>query len=461
VEVKHLLLELLLTQTGEVVVSSEKANLDGSMDIINNSPMGIRQWLIVAICLGLLALDGYDVLAISFAAPGITEEWGLSKAALGVILPLELLGIALGSIWMGAFADNRGRRPIILMSLIMVTIGMLISGIAPNEYILGAARVFTGVGVGGMLATTTATASDFCNNKNRAFAVVLVAGGYSLGIYLGATFLAPLLKQFDWRITFYLGAMISVFFIPIVYFLVPETLSYLEGKRPPNALEKIQKTLKKLGHTPPQTLITRASKKIEHVSPITLFKPGIALVTTILVISYFGNIGTYYYFVKWLPTIATDLGYSKSEATLVLGMISLGGVFGSIGVSFVTRLIPIKPLMIVILLLSGVGVAIFPYFTGSLATMKIVGFFTGICIFGAISGFFGLWATSFPSKMLGSGSGLVLGIGRGGAVLGPFIPGLLFTAGLDLKLVAIIMSVGSIIAGITVLFLPQQSSNDV
>jgi hypothetical protein len=58
-------------------------------DIIESAPMGFRQWVIVVICIGVLALDGYDVLSIAFAAPGLAEEWGLSKAALGIILPLE------------------------------------------------------------------------------------------------------------------------------------------------------------------------------------------------------------------------------------------------------------------------------------------------------------------------------------------------------------------------------------
>ena len=424
-------------------------------EILDVAPMRFRQWIIALLCLGLLALDGYDVLSISFAAPGLTEEWGLSKAALGVLLPLELLGIAFGSIGMGSFADNSGRRPVTLISLVMVTIGMFVAAIAPNVYILGAARVFTGIGVGGMLATVTATASDFCNAKNRAFVVVLVAGGYSFGIYLGATFLSPLLKQFDWRITFYLGAAISAIFIPLVYFFVPETISYLHRKRPKNALEKVRKIFSTLGHAEPETLGELKIVSTEKISPLSLFKPGIALVTTIMVIAYFGNIATYYYFVKWLPTIATDLGYTKSEASTILGMISLGGVFGSIGVSIVSRLMSIKPLMIVVLILSGVGVAIFPYFADSFTNMKIVGFATGLCIFGAISGFFGLWAISFPPQLLGAGSGFVLGIGRGGAILGPFIPGLLFTAGLDFKTVAIIMSIGSILAGLTVIFLPR------
>ena len=95
----------------------------------------------------------------------------------------------------------------------------------------------------------------------------------------------------------------------------------------------------------------------------------------------------------------------------------------------------------------------FPYFTESLQSMKSVGFATGLFIFAAISGFFGLFAVSYPSSLLGSGSGLVLGVGRGGAVLGPMIPGFLFSAGMALENIAIIMASGSFLAGLAVLFL--------
>ena len=86
-----------------------------------------------------------------------------------------------------------------LLGLIVLTIGMAVAGFSPNVYILGVARVFTGIGIGGLLVTATATTSDFCNDKNRSLAVVMVAGGFPLGIYLGSTFLAPLLGQYDWR----------------------------------------------------------------------------------------------------------------------------------------------------------------------------------------------------------------------------------------------------------------------
>jgi MFS family permease len=429
----------------------------GPLESLQQTPMKIRQWYVVAICIGILALDGYDVLSIAFAAPGITAEWGLSKATLGIILSLELVGMALGSIAMGALADIRGRRPTMLLGLVILTIGMAVAGSALNAYVLGAARIFTGIGIGGLLAAATATSSDYCNNKNRSLAVVLVAGGFPLGIYLGANFLVPLLKQYDWRVTFYLGAAVSFVFTPLVYVLVPETISFLERKRPTGALERIQKIMRSLALPVPDKLPLRQEGQIASVSVTDLFKNGLAPITCILIFAYFANVATYYYFVKWLPTIVSDLGYSITQATKVLGVISLGGVAGSIGIGIVARFFPIRSLMIGSLTLAAIGVAAFPYFTETLESMKFVGFLTGAFIFAAISGCFGLFATSFPSALLGSGSGLVLGIGRGGAVLGPMIPGFLFAAGFALTQVALVMAAGSFLAGLTVLFMRRKS----
>jgi benzoate transport len=424
---------------------------------LQQGPMKTGQWIVVAICLGILALDGYDVLSIAFAAPGITAEWGLDKATLGVVLSLELMGMALGSIIMGAVTDSHGRRPTMFVGLFIVTAGMLAAGLAPNVYVLGAARIFTGIGIGGLLASATATSSDFCNDKNRALAVTLVAGGFAFGIYLGATFLGPLLKAFDWRITFYLGAAASLLFFPLVYFFVPETISYLERKRPVDALQRIQSIMTRLGHSAPTELPPAKPASAVPVGLPSLFRNGWAPVTIILILAYVGNVGTYYYFVKWIPKLVSDVGFTASQATEVLGLISLGGVIGSIGMSIASRFVAIQPMMILSLVAAGAGVAYFPHVMETLAGMKQLGFVTGVFIFAAISGFFALWASTFPSSMLGSGSGLVLGVGRGGAVLGPTIPGFLFAAGVALPAVALIMAAGSLSGGLMLLFLKRRT----
>ena len=49
-------------------------------DIIDHSDMRIGQWVVVAICIMCMALDGYDVMSIALAGAGVSADWGLSKA---------------------------------------------------------------------------------------------------------------------------------------------------------------------------------------------------------------------------------------------------------------------------------------------------------------------------------------------------------------------------------------------
>ena len=61
----------------------------------------------VGLCVLLNALEGYDVQAISFAAPGIAQEWGINRAALGLVLSMELIGMAVGPVRNSADKDHR------------------------------------------------------------------------------------------------------------------------------------------------------------------------------------------------------------------------------------------------------------------------------------------------------------------------------------------------------------------
>jgi len=92
--------------------------------IIEESAMTRLQYMIIALTVGLNALDGFDVLAISFAGPGIAAEWGLGNAGLGYVLAMELIGMAVGSVLLGGVADRIGRKPTIMGCLFAMVIGM-------------------------------------------------------------------------------------------------------------------------------------------------------------------------------------------------------------------------------------------------------------------------------------------------------------------------------------------------
>src|SRR4029077_20382730 len=95
-------------------VSAGPIDLNDPRDVIARSPMSTLQILVIAITVALNALDGFDVASISFAAPGIAKQWGIDRGALGVVLSMEVIGMAIGSMFLGGLADRLGRRRAVL-----------------------------------------------------------------------------------------------------------------------------------------------------------------------------------------------------------------------------------------------------------------------------------------------------------------------------------------------------------
>src|SRR5271154_2991834 len=171
-------------------------------DIIDLGAMSAGQWLAVLVTVGLNALDGFDVLSISFASPGIAKDWGLNQATLGWILSMELVGMGLGSVLLGGVADKIGRRPTILACLLAMTVGMLGASHAGGVPGLLVWRLLTGLGIGGMLASINATAAELSNQRWRSMAVSLMVIGYPVGGVIGGMVVQKLLGGGTWHDVF-------------------------------------------------------------------------------------------------------------------------------------------------------------------------------------------------------------------------------------------------------------------
>src|SRR5262249_48725887 len=154
-------------------------------ETLSAAPMSTLQLLAVAVTVVLTALDGFDVLSISFASPGIAAEWGIDRAALGIVLSMELIGMALGSIVLGGIADRGGRRPTMLVCLILMTAGMFMVTTVRQIPELELWRFITGLGIGGLLAADNAVAAEFSNARRRSLCVSVMAIGYPVGAVLG------------------------------------------------------------------------------------------------------------------------------------------------------------------------------------------------------------------------------------------------------------------------------------
>ena len=425
-------------------------------ELIAGSPMSRMQVIAVAITVGLNALDGFDVLAISFASPGIAAEWGIDRAALGLVLAMELIGMAVGSIFLGGVTDRIGRRPMILLCLLVMSSGMFMATTTDDIFTLSVWRVYTGLGIGGMLAATNATAAEYSNARSRNLSVSLMAIGYPVGAVLGGMVAAQLLQQNDWRAVFHFGAIVSFAFIPIVWFLLPETVPFLCQKQGPGALEKVNRSLARMGHAAVALLPPPATAGMRQ-SVADIFRPALIRTTLLLTFAYFAHIATFYFILKWVPKIVVDMGFAPSAAAGVLVWANVGGATGGAILGLLSRRIPLRKLAIFVLLVATLGVIWFGRGQADLTELSIVvavaGFFTNA----GVVALYALFAEAFPTHVRATGTGFAIGVGRGGAALSPILAGFLFEAGIGLQGVAIVMGSGATIAALAVLLLPRRA----
>jgi benzoate transport len=421
--------------------------------LLATSPMSLAQIVVIAITVGLNALDGFDVLAISFASPGIAREWGIDRAALGFVLSMELIGMGAGSIFLGGVADKIGRRRTLLGCLVVMSIGMVMATQARNVYSLSIWRVITGLGIGGMLATINAVASEFSNSRRRALCVSLMAIGYPIGAVVGGSIAAMLLKHGDWRAVFWFGAAATAAFIPLVFFLVPESIEWLCQRQPANALAAVNRSLIRLGRKAVDALPV-VSIDTHKRSVVGIFSPQFVRITLLMSFAYFLHVISFYFIIKWIPKIVVDLGFTASSAAGVLVWLNVGGASGGAVLGLLSLRFGLKGLTMLVLAMSTVMLAVFGRTQADLAHLSIICAIAGFFTNAGIVGLYGILAQVFPTNLRATGTGFAVGTGRAGSVLAPIIAGFLFKAGYGLEFVAVAMGISSFAAAILLWFLP-------
>ncbi len=424
------------------------------------SPMSALQIAVCIITAALNALDGFDLLAISFATPGIMKEFGLKASAeLGAVLAADLIGMAVGSFLLGSVADYIGRRRSILIFLMVMAIGMFFCSHADDKGDLVLWRFFTGLGIGGMLAAINAAAAEFSNDRMRKFWVALMTIGYPMGNIVAAFALAALLKTHDWRIVFEMGAAATAAMIPVVWFCMPESVSWLCRRQPPNALARINAALKRMGHKAIEALPAPGGGQVR--APLAdMFKSKYLTLTLLLVFAYFAHITSFYYILKWVAPIIAKLGYSPSNIADVLFWASVGGAAGGGLLGLLALRLNLIRLTVGVMLLGMISIFVFGAGQKDLAELKMI---VGVCTFFTNAGIVGLYtllALAYPTHLRATGTGVVIGAGRGGAALAPILAGYLFQNGLSLQVVSIVMGCGSLLGAIALLFVKFQSTSE-
>ena len=400
---------------------------------INDSPMTKYQWGAVSICVLLNVLDGFDVLVMAFTAQAVSDDFGISGSVLGLLLSAGLVGMAVGSMALAPLADTIGRRGLILLCLVLASSGMLLSAASQNATQLGLLRVLTGLGIGGILASSNVVASEYASSRWRGLAVSLNSTGYAVGATTGGLIAVVLIGGFGWRSVFVFGGVCTALMIPVVYLRLPESLDFLLTRRPKNALERINAFAQRSGQPPLAELPVVASDGDSDEAPKNrvqqLLRGDLKRQTLLVWFAFFLTMFGFYFVTSWTPKLLVEAGLSPEQGVTGGLLLNLGGIFGATLLGVLSSRILLNKVLVAYMALSGLLLLAFVPATQVVAIAFAIGIVIGVFVNGCIAGLYALTPVVYPAAVRATGVGWAIGVGRIGAILSPILAGLLLDAG--------------------------------
>ncbi len=166
--------------------------------------------VVAAIAVGFAAADTYVVV---LALPDMMASVGLNIDELQRAAPI-VSGFLLGYVAMlpliGRIADLRGRIPVLVGSLVIFSIGSLVTAASYDLATMVIGRFLQGVGGGGLVPATLALVADIWAVEHRGLPLGVVGGVQELGSVLGPLYGAVVLAHSTWPTIFWLNLAVGL-----------------------------------------------------------------------------------------------------------------------------------------------------------------------------------------------------------------------------------------------------------
>jgi AAHS family 4-hydroxybenzoate transporter-like MFS transporter len=378
--------------------------------------------------------DGYEINAMSLAAPELRALWHVPDATFTWALSASSFGILFGAPLFGWLGDRFGRKPAIICSTLICAVATLLVARAPNLDAIVMLRFVTGIGIGGLMPNTIALNSEMSPLRRRATLVVLMFVGVTVGGSLPAVVARWLLPSHGWTVLFEVGGWLALLTACGVWLCLPESVRFLaaSGLRTAELRATARRMRPDLDIPDDVTWSVGRAPEARRPGLAQLFAPGLRLLTPLLWVCFATALMTNYFLNSWLPLLGAASGLTRERVSTASMAYNIGGACGGVLMSvLMDRFGILVSVVLFVLAVASIGLL---GLTGmdSPVLLPLV-FVAGMAVLGAQFGNNAAAGMAYPTEFRAKAVGWALAVGRLGSILGQVLGGALIHLHLPLR----------------------------
>ncbi|MGW0763055.1 MFS transporter [Streptomyces sp. NPDC002814] len=393
--------------------------------------------LVVGLCWLAVLFDGLDMFIYGSVLPHLleTKTFGLTPDQAGDLGSYATFGMLVGALAAGTVADRIGRKKLMVSCVILFSLASGVCAIADSVAVFGLGRTLAGIGLGGLLPTAISMVSDYTPRGRGAIVIGLLMTAHHAGGILSAYVAKWLVEPVGWRAAFWV-CVLPLLFAPVLARLLPESLSFLVAK---GRTEEARELVVRYDVELPATKPGKQAAADRWTNLVTLFRGGEWTQTLLYWLASFGGLLLVYGVATWLPTLMRAEGYELGSALSFVVVFNLGGIVGMLVAGRAADLphprlrsgggtpTGAPRISAIWFALTAAGVFLLSVHMPMSVTMIVV-FLTGVFLNSAQTMIYATVSIRSTPDSRATAVGWTSGMGRFGAVFGPWLGGQLLAA---------------------------------
>jgi AAHS family benzoate transporter-like MFS transporter len=380
--------------------------------------------LVVGLCWLAVLFDGLDMFIYGSVLPHLLETgtFGLTANQAGDLGSYATFGMLVGALVAGTIADRVGRKKLMVSCVILFSLASGVCALADSVTVFGLGRTLAGVGLGGLLPTAISMVSDYAPRGRAALVIGLLMTAHHAGGILSAYVAKWLIDPVGWRAAFWV-CVLPLLFAPVLAKLLPESLSFLVAK---GRAEEARALAERYEVEVPVARTGGAGDRWANLA--NLFRGNEWIQTLLYWAASFGGLLLVYGVATWLPTLMRAEGYALGSALSFVVVFNLGGIVGMLVAGRAADRFGAPRISALWFALTAAGVFLLSVHMPMTVTMIVV-FLTGVFLNSAQTMIYATVSIRSDADNRATAVGWTSGMGRFGAVFGPWLGGQLLASG--------------------------------